>query len=48
MDHIVEWMKQNNVPLTRKNYLKLAYMGDVPDLDAEAESILPPEIQKKK
>jgi hypothetical protein len=47
MDCVLEWMKANDVPLTRQNYLNLAYMGDVPDLDAESESMLPPEIQKK-
>tara|TARA_R110002050_G_scaffold9797_1_gene34521 strand:- start:5575 stop:5712 length:138 start_codon:yes stop_codon:yes gene_type:complete len=31
-----------NIPLTRENYLDLAYMGDVPDeLSAEEEAELP-------
>jgi hypothetical protein len=47
MDCVLEWMKANDVPLTRENYLYVAYMGDVPDLDAEGESMLPPEIQGK-
>jgi hypothetical protein len=47
MDCVLEWMKKNDVPLTRKNYLDLAYLGDLPDLDAESESMLPPEIQKQ-
>jgi hypothetical protein len=47
MDCVLEWMKKNDVPFTRNNYIELAYMGDVPDLDAESESMLPPEIQQK-
>lgn len=46
-DYVLEWMKKNDVPVTRLNYLYVAYMGDVPDLDAESESMLPPEIQQK-
>ena len=45
-DHILEWMKKNNVPLTRENYLEIAYMGDDPNLDAEAEAALPEEIRR--
>ena len=47
MDCVLEWMKKNDVPLTRQNYLTLAYLGDIPDLDAESESMLPPEIQNE-
>ena len=46
-DYVLEWMKKNDVPLTQENYLYVAYMGDVPDLDAESDSMLPPEIQKR-
>jgi hypothetical protein len=38
----VEWMKANNLPLTRENYLYVAYMGNPPLEDAEVE--IPVEI----
>jgi hypothetical protein len=47
MDIVLDWMKKNDVPLTRENYLYVAYMGDEPDLDAEGESMLPPEIRNE-
>jgi hypothetical protein len=44
---IVEYLKKNNVPLTRENYLQLAYLGEPPkELDAEQEAMLPEEIRK--
>jgi hypothetical protein len=47
MDCTLAYMKENGIEINRENYLSLAYFGDVPDLDAENESMLPPEIQKK-
>jgi hypothetical protein len=41
-DATVEWMKANNVPLTRENYLQVAYMCQTPTEDAEME--IPAEI----
>jgi hypothetical protein len=41
-DVTIVWMKANNVPLTRKNYLQVAYMGQPPTEDAEME--IPVEI----
>jgi hypothetical protein len=40
-------MRNFNIPITRENYLDLAYMGDVPSpLSAEEEAELPPEIRQ--
>lgn len=37
-DPIVDWLRKNNVKVTRANYLNVAFMGDVPedeDMDPE-------------
>jgi hypothetical protein len=47
MDCVLEYMRANRIEINRQNYLDLAYLGDVPELDAEAESMLPPEIQSE-
>jgi hypothetical protein len=45
-DPVVEWLKKKNIPLTRRNYLNVAYLGDPPaELSAEEEAELPEEIQ---
>ena len=37
------------IPITRENYLDLAYMGELPkELSAEEEANLPPEVRKLK
>jgi hypothetical protein len=41
-DVTLDWMKSNNVPLTRENYLQVAYMGQPLTEDAEVE--IPAEI----
>lgn len=47
-DPVVEYLKKNNTPLTRENYLQVAYLGDPPkELDAEVEAMLPEEIRSK-
>ena len=39
-------MKKYDIPLTRENYLNLAYMGEVPEqLSAEQIADLPVELQ---
>jgi hypothetical protein len=43
-DPVLEWMKENDVPLTRTNYLAIAYLGDDPQLDAEALAAIPEEL----
>jgi len=45
-DIVLDKMKQENIPLTRENYLALAYLGNPPEeLGAEEEAELPEEIQ---
>jgi hypothetical protein len=46
MNCTLEYMKKNGIPLTRENYLALAYLGDVPEkLGAEEEFEIPEEIR---
>ena len=51
MDYVLDYMKKNGLPLTRQKYLEMAFLGsrneEVDPLDAEEESMLPPEFQKK-
>jgi hypothetical protein len=45
-DIVLAAMRKNNVPLTRENYLYIAYMGDVPDeIGGEIEASIPQEIR---
>jgi hypothetical protein len=45
-DIVVEFMQQQNIPMTRENYLEIAYFGNPPEeLDAEAEFDLPEQFQ---
>jgi hypothetical protein len=45
-DGLIDLMRHHNIPITRENYLELAYMGEVPEeLSAEEEANLPPELQ---
>ena len=47
MNHTVEYMKKNGVPLTRENYLDYAYLGNPPaQLSAEEEAEIPEELQR--
>ena len=41
----VDFMKENHIPVTRENYLKLMYMGNPPEWSAELEEELPPNLQ---
>ena len=46
MSAVLDYMKQNNIPLTRENYLLIAYLGDPPeDLGPEIEMEMPNEIR---
>jgi len=48
MDHVLEYMKKNKVPLTREDYLDYAYLGNPPEeLSSEEEASLPEEFQRK-
>ena len=42
-DFVIEWMKEDKIPLTKENYLHIAYMGQ--ETPEGAEEDLPPEIQ---
>ena len=45
---LVEWMIKHGEPLTRANYLELAYGGNVPNpLSAEEESEIPSVLRDK-
>jgi hypothetical protein len=46
MDSILKFMNEHKIPLTRENYLEIAYMGTPPtELDAEEEAELPEQFQ---
>jgi hypothetical protein len=48
-DPVVKLMKRYQMPVTRENYLELAYMGEVPEeLSAEQELALPKKLQKQR
>jgi hypothetical protein len=45
-DDVVELMKKNKIPLTRQNYLDIAFGRDAPDeLHPEHEAMLPKMFQ---
>jgi hypothetical protein len=45
-DDLVALMKRCGIPITRENYLHLAYFGEIPDpWGAELEANLPVELQ---
>jgi len=46
MDCVFELMKRKNLPMTRANYLYLAYFGNPPEeLGAEEEAQLPAQFR---
>lgn len=46
-DPLLSLMRRFNVPITREDYLTLAYLGQVPEeLSAEEESGLPVEVRR--
>jgi hypothetical protein len=48
VNHVLDYMKANNVPLTREKYLEYAYFGNPPEkLSAEEEADLPEELKGK-
>ena len=45
-DSVLDMMKKEGIPMTRENYLSLAYFGNPPDeLDPEEEFALPAQFQ---
>ena len=48
MDHVLNYMEENNSPITRKNYIEINWMGDYDPskpLPAELEAELPSALQ---
>lgn len=48
MDHVLEYMKKNNIPVTRENYVLINWLGEYSadeELPAELEAELPTELQ---
>jgi hypothetical protein len=44
---VVDYLKAHGTPVTRENYLNLAYLGDPPkELSAEEEAAIPEELRK--
>jgi len=44
-DMVLAWMIEKGVPLTRQNYLDMAYLGNPPDeIGGEIEASIPREI----
>jgi hypothetical protein len=47
-DGVLALMKRFNLPMTREQYIELAYMGEVPEqIGAEEEAGLPEQFQLK-
>ena len=47
MDYVLDKMKESGIPMTRENYLALAYFGNPPEhLTAEQEAELPPQFRQ--
>jgi len=47
-DGLLKLMRHFNIPITREDYLNLAYMGEPPAaLTPEQEEELPPELRRK-
>ena len=44
-DSVLEALQRHGIPVTREAYLGLAYGEPVPELTAEQEAELPPELQ---
>lgn len=49
-DYVLDYLKENNLPVTRENYINVNWMGDydpAEPLPAELEASLPEELQLK-
>jgi hypothetical protein len=40
-------MRWFGMPVTRENYLNLAFLGKPPEMNAKSEAILPPEFRER-
>jgi len=48
MDHVIEYMKSKNIPITRDNYIQINWMNSwdpKKPLPAELEAEMPEELQ---
>ena len=46
-DGVLALMKKFDLPMTREQYIELAYLGEEPDIfGAELEEALPPQFRK--
>ena len=46
-DPVLQWRKKHGMPLTREDYLEVAYMGEIPeDWGPELEAELPEQFQR--
>ena len=46
-DPLVRLMRRFGMSVTRENYVNLAFLGEPPEMDAELEAILPPELRER-
>jgi hypothetical protein len=47
-DPVLQYLKRNNIPVTRENYLSIAGVDhENGEIDAEREADLPPSLQNK-
>jgi hypothetical protein len=47
-DPLVNWLRKNGFPVTRENYLEMAYPTGLPEpWGAELEAQLPPELRHR-
>jgi hypothetical protein len=44
-DRLTDYMRENNIPITRENYLDIAFGAERETLTAEEEASLPEEVQ---
>lgn len=48
MTATLQYLKDKGIPITRDNYLNIAYFGNPPEkLSSEEESMLPEEVQQE-
>ena len=48
-DPTLEFLRENDLPINRENYLAVAYLGNPPkELDAEQEDALPWQVKSPK
>jgi len=47
IDYVLEWMKANKIPLTRKNYLAIEYMGQEPEEGGEIEAAMTKNLRRR-